>query len=392
MAYTVTTPVLEPSSDFPAWLEAQGVNEEVAQAMNSELGIRDYGVLRACIRDGLVRAELLATARDRLPFGFYAVLRQVVKALQGTEPHDPASSPGDVTLGGLVDVLLALFSGLSRELLLSVQRLGAMENPEICVADCTPSTADVEYKNLAVNEELPSEERNELSTHSEHLLQGEYTGEVAALVSEDSSPNQALHKIKLEDQDDMCINGRPSDLDFQSMNTTMGCISHTSLQMPEAGEETWAGIGRETVEPQMMPIPQYHPLDGGGGGGQGVIQWGEERPYSCKMCVQTFTSEAHLNVHLRTHMATRPFRCVTCGRCFSNSSSLNVHERTHMVEKPYCCSVCAQTFSHLSSLKRHQRTHTGEKPYHCDVCGQAFTNKRNMKYHRSKHEEMALPQ
>nr|XP_032811722.1 gastrula zinc finger protein XlCGF67.1-like [Petromyzon marinus] len=176
------------------------------------------------------------------------------------------------------------------------------------------------------------------------------------------------------------------------MNTTMGCISHTSLQMPEAGEETWAGIGRETVGPQMMPIPQYHPLMAAASGGQGVIQWGEERPYSCKMCVQTFTSEAHLNVHLRTHMATRPFRCVTCGRCFSNSSSLNVHERTHMVEKPYCCSVCAQTFSHLSSLKRHQRTHTGEKPYHCDVCGQAFTNKRNMKYHRSKHEEMALPQ
>lgn len=193
---------------------------------------------------------------------------------------------------------------------------------------------------------------------------------------------------------DMYINGRPSDLGFQSMNTTMGCISHTSLQMTEAGEEVWAGIGRQTVGPSMMPIPQYHPLDGGGGGGggQGVIQWGEERPYSCKMCVQTFTSEAHLNVHLRTHMATRPFRCITCGRCFSNSSSLNVHERTHMIEKPYCCSVCAQTFSHLSSLKRHQRTHTGEKPYHCDVCGQAFTNKRNMKYHRSKHEGMALPQ
>ncbi|XP_061433566.1 uncharacterized protein LOC133359170 isoform X2 [Lethenteron reissneri] len=126
---------LEPSGDFPAWLETQGVNAEVARAMDSELGIRDYGVLRACVRDGLVRAELLAAARDRLPFGFYAVLRQVVKALQDTEPHDgagtprwdddaAASSPGDMTLGGLVEVLLALLSGLSRELLLSMRRLG----------------------------------------------------------------------------------------------------------------------------------------------------------------------------------------------------------------------------------------------------------------------------
>ncbi|XP_078738729.1 uncharacterized protein LOC144952196 isoform X1 [Lampetra fluviatilis] len=127
--------ILEPSGDFPAWLETQGVNAEVARAMDSELGIRDYGVLRACVRDGLVRAELLAAARDRLPFGFYAVLRQVVKALQDTEPHDDAgtprwdddaaaSSPGDMTLGGLVEVLLSLLSGLSRELLLSMRRLG----------------------------------------------------------------------------------------------------------------------------------------------------------------------------------------------------------------------------------------------------------------------------
>ncbi|CAM9881466.1 unnamed protein product [Lampetra planeri] len=129
MACAVSAPVPpEPTDDFPAWLEAQGVNEEVARAMDSELGIRDYGVLRACVGDGLVRAELLAAARDRLPFGFYAVLRQVVKALRGDGHHHDddaaASYPGDVTLGGLVDALLALFSGLSRELLLCARRLG----------------------------------------------------------------------------------------------------------------------------------------------------------------------------------------------------------------------------------------------------------------------------
>ncbi|XP_078448938.1 uncharacterized protein LOC144717329 [Lampetra planeri] len=107
MACAVASPLLEPSGNFPAWLKAQGVNAEVARAMDSELGIRDYGVLHACVGDGLVRAELLATARDRLPFSFYAVLRQVVKDLHGAEPHDDAgtlrrddaaaSSPSDVT-------------------------------------------------------------------------------------------------------------------------------------------------------------------------------------------------------------------------------------------------------------------------------------------------------
>nr|XP_032809957.1 uncharacterized protein LOC116942319 isoform X1 [Petromyzon marinus]XP_032809968.1 uncharacterized protein LOC116942319 isoform X1 [Petromyzon marinus]XP_032809977.1 uncharacterized protein LOC116942319 isoform X1 [Petromyzon marinus] len=161
MACMVTTPVLEPSGDFPAWLKAQGVNAEVAQAMDSELGIRDYGVLRACVGDGLVRAELLATARDRLPFGFYAVLRQVVKALQGAKPSDAgmlrwddaaASSPGDVTLGGLVEVLLGLFSGLSRELLLSVQRLGDIDNTGMCAVGSPSANTVVFPENSVMNE------------------------------------------------------------------------------------------------------------------------------------------------------------------------------------------------------------------------------------------------
>ncbi|CAM9882354.1 unnamed protein product [Lampetra planeri] len=125
-------PLPEPSGDFPAWLEAQGVNEEVARAMDSELGIRDYGVLRACVGDGLVRAELLSAARDRLPFGFYAVLRRFVAAL--LLPDEPrASSAGaaaavkDATLVSLVEALLALLAGLSREFSACVGRLDAMD-------------------------------------------------------------------------------------------------------------------------------------------------------------------------------------------------------------------------------------------------------------------------
>ncbi|CAM9788628.1 unnamed protein product [Lampetra fluviatilis] len=161
MACAVSAPVLpEPTDDFPAWLEAQGVNEEVARAMDSELGIRDYGVLRACVGDGLVRAELLAAARDRLPFGFYAVLRQVVKALRGDGHHHDddavASSPGDVTLGGLVDALLALFSGLSRELLLCARRLNEWDGLQPPAADSSATdvgsledaTAEIDYDEL----------------------------------------------------------------------------------------------------------------------------------------------------------------------------------------------------------------------------------------------------
>ncbi|XP_032835774.2 uncharacterized protein LOC116957627 isoform X2 [Petromyzon marinus] len=148
---------LEATSDgsgFPAWLETQGVSAEVARALDSELGIRDYGLLRACVDDGSVRAELLAAARHRLPFGFYAALRRAVKALRQPDDEDGAGggaggggveggaegggaglaggggaggdAAGATLLGGLVEALLALFGGLSRELLLSAERLGAL--------------------------------------------------------------------------------------------------------------------------------------------------------------------------------------------------------------------------------------------------------------------------
>ncbi|XP_061433563.1 sal-like protein 3 isoform X6 [Lethenteron reissneri] len=194
--------VLEPNRDFPAWLEAQGVNEEVARAMDSELGIRDYGVLRACVGDGLVRAELLAAARDRLPFGFYAVLRQVVKALRGAETHQDgagtprwddddaaaaASSPGDVTLGGLVDVLLALFSGLSRELLLSARRLGAMDGAGTCVGGSSPGGGA---------EEAAMVEQHLNCTENEEI------GDIAPSIIDDFGQNKMMRIIKMEEHED----------------------------------------------------------------------------------------------------------------------------------------------------------------------------------------------
>ncbi|XP_061405206.1 uncharacterized protein LOC133340809 isoform X3 [Lethenteron reissneri] len=193
MACAMATPVLEPSRDFPAWLEAQGVNEEVARAMDSELGIRDYGVLRACIGDGLVRAELLSTARDRLPFGFYAVLRQVVKALQGAELHnagtspwDAAPSPGDVTLGGLVDVLLTLFSGLSRELLVCAQRLGDFDGAGASAGRSISDSKEIIFEEKAMDD-ADDQDVDENDGHTR-----------ASSEAGDCSPNPSLHMIKTE--------------------------------------------------------------------------------------------------------------------------------------------------------------------------------------------------
>ncbi|CAM9786620.1 unnamed protein product [Lampetra fluviatilis] len=130
----ITSITLDPTGDFPAWLEAQGVNEEVARAMDTELGIRDYEVLRACVRDGLVRDELLAAARDRLPFGFYAMLRRFVVELDCLDASGAPTRLLQAEAGGglcsrrgfndeLKDIFAKMVNGLSRELSLTMQRL-----------------------------------------------------------------------------------------------------------------------------------------------------------------------------------------------------------------------------------------------------------------------------
>ncbi|XP_078448879.1 uncharacterized protein LOC144717296 isoform X2 [Lampetra planeri] len=445
MAFTVATLVLEPNGDFPEWLEAQGVNAEVARAMDSELGIRDYGVLRACVGDGIVQAELLATARDRLPFGFYAVLRQVVKDLHGAELHDArmphlddaaasSASPGDVMLGGLVDVLVALFSGLSSELLMSVKRLGAMDGLKYEM----PSSGD------AIGNEMMMAEMDR------PMENGERAG-TQPPDADDSQPNLPVDRIKMkpfggETED---VNDSQSDLpvvliknesfegETEEMPTPDVDDSQSDLPVEpfiDAAEftenamlpRTWGHDYKKlssntifamtsqqiedegcTLAVETAPAPWAHEA-------QDAIQNGEAastctRKYVSLPPTEGFSFESVVASRNGLPLAAvarsltigdggsnnpgvlpgcvvqKPYRCEVCGHCFLKREYLNIHLRTHTGEKPYCCKVCGQTFSNQSNLKRHHFKHTGEKPYGCEICGRAFSQSYSMKMHMRMH-------
>ncbi|CAM9884776.1 unnamed protein product [Lampetra planeri] len=142
MAAAAVAPRVDPRADFPAWLSAQGMKLPFAQAMERELGIGDYEDLLACAEDAQVTLELLATARQRLPFALYAALRRVVKAAAaassasavgpaGGSPRGPewplheAAQPG---LAALLEAIVATLQTLGHELLQSALRFSGLQH------------------------------------------------------------------------------------------------------------------------------------------------------------------------------------------------------------------------------------------------------------------------
>ncbi|XP_069801285.1 zinc finger protein 8-like isoform X2 [Dendropsophus ebraccatus] len=113
-----------------------------------------------------------------------------------------------------------------------------------------------------------------------------------------------------------------------------------------------------------------------------------ERPHVCKECGKSFISSAYLVMHQRIHTGERPYVCKECGKSFINSSNLIIHRRVHTGERPYVCNECGKSFRHSSDLVRHQKVHTGERPYTCTECGKCFFRSSHLIRHRRVHTKM----
>ncbi|KAK2920590.1 zinc finger protein 771-like [Channa argus] len=107
--------------------------------------------------------------------------------------------------------------------------------------------------------------------------------------------------------------------------------------------------------------------------------------FSCSGCGKSFSSEAHLQSHMKSHTGEKTSACPFCGKKFTKNSNLTTHLRVHTGEKPFTCPVCNTSFSLRCTLVNHMRVHTGEKPFSCSVCSKRFSKKANLTTHMALH-------
>lgn len=88
--------------------------------------------------------------------------------------------------------------------------------------------------------------------------------------------------------------------------------------------------------------------------------------YTCKECMENFSSQSFLIVHQWQHRQEHLILCPCCNRSFTWASDFVRCHQPHIGERPYQCGVCQKAFKRYQHLAMHQRVHERQKrPYPC---------------------------
>ncbi|XP_013113548.1 zinc finger protein 236 [Stomoxys calcitrans] len=95
---------------------------------------------------------------------------------------------------------------------------------------------------------------------------------------------------------------------------------------------------------------------------------GEDMKYVCPICDVVSATPHQFTNHIRCHNYTsgntENFTCRICSKVLSSASSLDRHVLVHTGERPFNCKYCHLTFTTNGNMHRHMRTHKQHQHTH----------------------------
>ncbi|CRK87337.1 CLUMA_CG001139, isoform A [Clunio marinus] len=95
-----------------------------------------------------------------------------------------------------------------------------------------------------------------------------------------------------------------------------------------------------------------------------VTKNSDDTKYVCPICDTVSTTQHDFTNHIRNHNNMRDssddgssFTCRICSKVLSSASSLDRHVLVHTGERPFNCKYCNLTFTTNGNMHRHMRTH-----------------------------------
>ncbi|XP_060604140.1 zinc finger protein 691-like isoform X5 [Ruditapes philippinarum] len=111
-----------------------------------------------------------------------------------------------------------------------------------------------------------------------------------------------------------------------------------------------------------------------------------ERPFSCDMCIKTFTCGATLKLHKRSiHCEERSEICEYCHASFKTRQNLKTHQKRHFDIKKHLCPFCGKRMANKMAMEAHVNTHTKSQKYMCGICDKMVSSDSAMKRHMLLH-------